>query len=666
MTNLKILFDALISEANKMSQQPQQDVDGEDLLKKKVPELQHRWDDVYKIVAEYNKKLSSVLPMEGNYHYTLLKFIPWLEDAEKRLRDLKRTPIEPREQEELKKDLDDFCTNIVHNQPIHQDFNTGAKNLLKRCEDEGVTTDVPFVKDEIHHVNERWDKLRANVDDINKHISYLKSSVTTLEKMVIPINECVEQMEVALESEPPMNFDLDGLEFFVNELDAQHEQMVEKEVDVERVVEKGSEISLFIIKEGGDPTPIKKKVDDTSKSFFFTKEMVLMKRNSTQAQLKHLVQFSTMIDELENWANVTTTTVTNMGPVSTSPDGVKKQIVQIDAVQEEITKQKVQVTQAEEIAMWLCDENKDKPQFCANVKNRLTRVKQPLEGLTAMLAQRKTRFQHVLIATQDFQVAFDDFFVEVDKTEKKNSKLKPISVDWKKLRAQDEELHGIENEIDSLKPMFEKLIKAGEQICKESEDSPERVTLEQQLKDVRKRWHGHVTNTKTRRTKIDKLMSPSQKYFEREDDVCDWLDKIEKKVDEINDVPVSSDEVVVLEKKIHDVEASVGAEEWLYKELLKESSDLFRVAKAEEVKQDLPETERRVERIRSRWDSLQQHTVDQKKRVDRYKTSIYRYIQESEPLKKSLEQFEDALDKRPVFGTDTKKASDELQRIQVC
>jgi len=129
--------------------------------------------------------------------------------------------------------------------------------------------------------------------------------------------------------------------------------------------------------------------------------------------------------------HVTTTTVTNMGPVSATPGGVKRQVAQIDAVQDEITKQKVNILLVDELADWLCEERKSMTQYCTNVINKVNKIKQPLQELSTRLTDRRTRLQAILVASQDFKDAFDHFIVELDQLEKKQQKNKPISVQWK-------------------------------------------------------------------------------------------------------------------------------------------------------------------------------------------------------------------------------------------
>ena len=661
---LKPLYESVVSEANKISHEPKDEDEEDEILEKKLPEVQHHWNEVFNTVTKYNKQLTTVLPTEGNYHYTLLKFSPWLDDAEKALKDIKRKSVKLDENDDLPAEIKEFQRDVVKNQPVHQDYNTGANNLLKRCTEVDVTTDVPFIKDEVQQTNDRWDKLRAGVDDVNKGTVELNKAVKEFERAREPVEECIEAIHIALETERPSNFDLDGLEFFVNELNVNLETMQEKEPDMKDVVKKSEDIASFIKEQGGDPENITQKCADVTNRWKDAKDQVVDKRDKSQTHLKQLAHFVKAVDDLDYWVNATTTTVTNLGPASATPEGVKKQLEQIDAIQEEITKQKSNLLTTEELGDWLCDENKDKPQFCANVQNKLNKVKQPLTELRSILSERKTRLHNVLVATQDFNVAFDDFISELDKLENKHYKQKPISVDWKTLKSQDDEQNGVDKEIQALQPIYEKLVVSGVEIVKVSEKSPDRDALEEKLKDIKKHFADILKASTTRREKMDKIVPKSETYFNQEDEICDWLDKNEKIVKELDVVPVTIDEVNKLDKKVDQLDKEITKEQPVYEETFKSSTMLFIEAANEDVTQDVPETEKRMKRVTDRWNNLKKDESNKKDRVNRYKEIITNYNRSAEALKDALCHFEDALDKRPTFGVDTKKASDQLQRIE--
>jgi predicted nucleic acid-binding Zn-ribbon protein len=200
--------------------------------------------------------------------------------------------------------------------------------------DEQVTTDVPFIKDEVNHLNERWQKLKTDIDTISKNITFLKTAVVQFDDTCRPIEDCFTSVESYLEKDMPATFDMDVLEAYTSELDVQIARLEEQEPTMKSMADQGKEIVDYMEKELGDPSYIKRKVEDTRRKYKNTNDRLVDQRDRSRLQIRQSTEFLALVEDLENWVHVTTTTVTNMGPVSATPDGVKRQISQIDAIQE--------------------------------------------------------------------------------------------------------------------------------------------------------------------------------------------------------------------------------------------------------------------------------------------------------------------------------------------
>ena len=223
-------------------------------------------------------------------------------------------------------------------------------------------------------------------------------------------------------------------------------------------------------------------------------------------------------------------------------------------MQEEIAKQKIKLDTVTKVGDWLMDDNKDNPQFIGNVKNKLSKVGQPLDEMLTILSERKTRLQEALLRAQEFRLNVKNVTTELDQLDKKLDKQKPVSVDWKTLRKQDEEHKDFESNVDTLKPIYEKFSEMGKKVVKETEPSPERDNLKKQIIEIGNRWDNINHKSEMRRKKIDNLSNPSKGYFDKDNSFVAWVDNAEKKLADLEDVPVTPEEV---EKFAKDVEVRI-------------------------------------------------------------------------------------------------------------
>ena len=95
---------------------------------------------------------------------------------------------------------------------------------------------------------------------------------------------------------------------------------------------------------------------------------------------------------------------------------------------------------AERAAKWLIEQNKENPQFIANVRTSLAKIKKPLSEISDILTERKRRLQTTMLKLQDFNVICENCLTDLDCIEKKLQVQKPISVNFDRLKKQDDHL----------------------------------------------------------------------------------------------------------------------------------------------------------------------------------------------------------------------------------
>ncbi len=109
--NLKKLHDAVVTKKEEIEKEPGSD-DGksgtestEESVLRKANELTKQWEVIWDNVTRYHLQITSVLPFEEIYHYAVLRFVPWLEDAEKKARESQATPSSQEDSDNLKKSI---------------------------------------------------------------------------------------------------------------------------------------------------------------------------------------------------------------------------------------------------------------------------------------------------------------------------------------------------------------------------------------------------------------------------------------------------------------------------------------------------------------------------------------------------------------------------------
>ena len=101
---MRPVYDVILEYNEKLEKEPRIDEE-QDLASKKVPDIKKRWQRIWDTVTKYHLQITTALPFEERYHYTVLRFAPWLDDAEKKLKPLQRAPTSKDDSEKLKRDI---------------------------------------------------------------------------------------------------------------------------------------------------------------------------------------------------------------------------------------------------------------------------------------------------------------------------------------------------------------------------------------------------------------------------------------------------------------------------------------------------------------------------------------------------------------------------------
>ena len=94
------------------------------------------------------------------------------------------------------------------------------------------------------------------------------------------------------------------------------------------IVDAGKKIERIVEKQSGDTRDVRKKLGDTSNRWKAVKGKLVDKRDKEESKLRQLVQYVSVVEDLEKWITVTTSTVSNLGPDSNEPEAINRQLDQ--------------------------------------------------------------------------------------------------------------------------------------------------------------------------------------------------------------------------------------------------------------------------------------------------------------------------------------------------
>ncbi|XP_049728818.1 dystrophin isoform X10 [Elephas maximus indicus] len=221
------------------------------ILQEKLGNLNQRWQEVCKQLAERKKRLEEQKNILSEFQRDLNEFVLWLEEAD----NITRIPLEPGNEQQLKEKLGQVKL-LAEELPLRQ-------GILKQLKETGGTVLVsapisPEEQDKLENklkqTNLQWIKVSRDLpekqEEIEAHIRDLGQFEEELNHLLLWLSPIRNQLEIYSQPNQTGPFDIKETEVAVQA----------KKPDVERILSKGQ----HLYKEKPATQPVKRKLEDLS------------------------------------------------------------------------------------------------------------------------------------------------------------------------------------------------------------------------------------------------------------------------------------------------------------------------------------------------------------------------------------------------------------------
>ncbi|KAL9979902.1 hypothetical protein ACROYT_G008419 [Oculina patagonica] len=155
----------------------------------------------------------------------------------------------------------------------------------------------------------------------------------------------------------------------------------------------------------------------------------------------------------------------------------------VRALKAQLEEKKPTLEDAQGLCEKLTDQNKDEPLIVAAIKDKLDKVESPYEDLKAKITELEG--------------------------------------------SDDEEL---QETIRHQEPVFDQLMKNGNNLLESAEPGAEKEELEAKLADIEKRWNNIKENTSEHLARVNSALPEAEKYNESASSLVPWLTETEEKL----------------------------------------------------------------------------------------------------------------------------------------
>ena len=178
---------------------------------------------------------------------------------------------------------------------------------------------------------------------------------------------------------------------------------------IAQVDRSGEALVEILGKDTPDGQDVEKEVTETKKTLEELKRQLQEVVEKCGEELAQAKVFFDAVAELGDWIETAEDARVLREPVSRKPASIRKQLNEIEKLQDEIKDKKFTIKNAEDAGQWLIENSAESPEVVREVHDKIASVSTPLEILQARVNEREVKLQSALMETEELDVILNDF-----------------------------------------------------------------------------------------------------------------------------------------------------------------------------------------------------------------------------------------------------------------
>lgn len=259
-------------------------------------------------------------------------------------------------------------------------------------------------------------------------------------------------------------------------------------------------------------------------------------------------QFNDACDALQKWLPEAQASPVIVDPIKSDPEGILKQIEDVKPLEEEIVAHRPTLEAAQKTAAWLLDANKNDPEKCAEIEEKLKNVALPFHDLVNQLEDKQKKLNAINKALDTYVKEKDPLEELIDAAEQKVDNLQPVGSDLDKNEADLKDLENLLGELEKRKPDLRAVNRAGQALIRQL-DSPD--DIEKDLDKLSDKYYEVVDKVKDKAEKQKEGLGKLKNFIEIIEVLEVWIEETYVIIDKVD---TSKTEPEAVKKELQVVE----------------------------------------------------------------------------------------------------------------
>lgn len=642
------------------------------VLRKRLDDLQKRWDDVTSQSSTRETQIEKVLGLVEDYNNVNKEFVSWLSEGEKKVETAHKLIHDQDAVEKQQELLEELHDSVEHHKPDHEKLNQVSEELLKVGRELNMNEDIQVLEKEMDSTNQRWIDLQRDIseklhtaDQVERDMADFQECVDTLRNGVleivdsakdiavfdVPAGDEIEVKDINVVPRIPksgeISDNINTLKKALNKMEEQSSTLDKMNELGEALAEKTSapEVKSQMINANEDHESLSKRLNDA--------------KQTLDEVAAHWDKFKSKSAEVDKKLPKLKEKVEALEPTSARPNTVKKQLQESENISKEVYEVVEALESVQEEQDWLFDNTEVEPEVKNEMKETVERVKKPLNEVHEEVKKRQNELQAVLVLSREFEAISGELVSWLTAVEEEQAKEKTVSAVYDTVKKQQQDHKTRLEDIKKHKPLYLKIVEHAKEIIEDTEQSPEQESLVKEVSFIENRWQTVVANAETRDHELARVLPEAKRCQTKVQSLEPKLAELEKKLESSPDMSVDTDGLEKQTKDAEQLRKEVDDLATLNDEMTDSCNTLVKNPLA-----DLTVVAAEVENLKARYGAILDRVSVWQAKVNNVDEKVSQYNKMKKPIEETVVKAEQSIPTHDTPVSDAEIAKSELDAVE--
>ena len=617
-------------------------------LKEKLEEMTKLWDTIDKKIDTEKEHVIKVKGMADEFVKKETEVTKWLDDNEKKLRELEPESCELEKLASQQKEINSVQSDIDHHKEHYSKLEVLIDELGDVCGE-----DVQEIHDTIENVKEKWDRVGTMLSDRRDNISDMQEKMRKFDDLFRPVKEKLQKIKGQLDGVSLMGADKKKVEKVLDTVKKLQKQVDDIEPKIDTIDQLTNEVQGRHV--ASDCKPLRDIVSELREGFDELLSAVNSKAENVEKVEKDLDELEDDVKKASDKIRDVAEKAEKSRPKKLVVDELQIQATGLQDVESELDEIKPVFDELTRRGRLMTEKGIGSEDF----NTQLAAVENQYRELTSKLPKKVKEIDDLVKETKDFNSEYENAEKDIKAIEETFENEQPVGGDVETINSQMDELKETQSSIEILQEKVANLTEIQSTI-KSKHANIDATEIDEALSDMNNRLLNANQKISDRKGKLEEAYVKCGKFKDALHSLVEWLEETQELVDGQRPMNVLDPNVLkaqIMEQKLllrifNDRASSVASLQATGKEIVETKDE-----KNKEIEADL-------EKVTKLWDSLNSYVNLRMTRMDTALTVSVQFAEQCDDVTKKIEETQAVVDDKEwkPYG-EPRKITDQLNGL---